>query len=137
MGELEAVREPSPDGCVEKTLVIRSRKDDRLFADGVEVLNEAVHNALQFTQLLRVASQLCDRVELVEKQDARPAGGEIEKRSDVLGSTTKIRGDEAVESRDVEIKTKFRRDVSRETALATSRRAVHQKADGGVDAFCL
>ena len=42
-----------------------------------------------------------------------------------------------VEPRDVEIETEFRRDVSRETALAASRRAVHQKADSGVDAFCL
>jgi hypothetical protein len=67
-------------------------------AQRVKILDEAVHNPLQFAEFLTVAAQLRDCIELVEKQHARRPGREIKKGTDVFRGTSQERRDQAVKA---------------------------------------
>ena len=54
-----------------------------------------------------IAAQLRDRIELIEKQDARRLGREIEKSTNIFRRASEERRNQAVEARNVQIKAEF------------------------------
>src|ERR1700683_4221691 len=108
--------------------MIGRREHDRLTAQRVEVLDEAVHDALELAELLAVTAELGDRVEFIEEQNARRTRCEIKQRADVLRRASEERRDQAVEPRHIELKAQLFRNVARKPALARARGPVHQKA---------
>ena len=64
--------------------MVRRRDDDGLVSEAIEILNKAVHDSLQLAELLVIAAQFRDRIELVEKQNAWGLGGKVEERADIF-----------------------------------------------------
>src|SRR6185437_493166 len=126
----QPITKPPPNGGIEQFLVIRGRDHDGLVPKAVDVLDEAVDYALQFSEFLVVTAKFCDSVKLIEEQDAGSSGGEIEQRADVFRCAAEKRRDQTVQSSDVQIQAEFLGDESRQSTFPGTGRPVHEQAEG-------
>lgn len=92
--KLQFVSEATPHRRVEEVVVVRRADNDGLVVQCVNILKQTNNNALQFTQLMLVVTELCHGIEFIKKQDARPATSMIEQHPQVLRRAAQERRDE-------------------------------------------
>src|SRR5689334_8174730 len=87
---LRFVGKSSPYRSVEKMFMIGCRQQNSLGIERVDVLQKAYDNALQFPEFMLIISKFCNRIKLIQKQNARSSHRMLEKASKILGGASKI-----------------------------------------------
>ena len=101
--------------------------EDTALAKRVDVLQEAVHNALELAEFVFVVSAFGDYVKFVEEQNTLLLCCVIEDLSDVFGRAAKQRGDQAVKAGGYERKSGPRCDIVGDARLAAAWGAIQQE----------
>jgi len=87
----------------------------------IENLEEAAHDPLQLTNLLRVISSLAERIELVEEENGSLLAGVAEDAAEVARRLAEVRRHDPVESCVQEIESKFACEYLGAQGLAAPR----------------
>ena len=99
--EGETVAEAAPYRGIEQFLMIGRSNDGRVRSQGIEILDEAVHDALQFSEFLAIAPELRNGIKFIQKKDAWCLLCKFEDGADILRGTSEKGRDEAIQPRDV------------------------------------
>ena len=123
-GNFNGLAKAPPNCRIKKLMMVGGGYENTPLSETVDILDEAVHNALELAQLVLVITSFRNDVELVKKLDAFLTAGKIEDLPDVLRGAAQEGRHEPVKARRNQGKAGARSDKTGYAGLPAPRGAV-------------